>query len=180
MLFMTSLHSTQHNTLWTAKKKKRIYSTSIGHQNGEGKETLWECTMFSLRQYWLTPPVTICCLKCLTTLECPFDKYVLASTQYFLNSHTFFTFWFIWWTGSRKMVIDNVSALSCLTKTWSNDIHCQARGSLGLFLWRGQPRIDFNKIQCWQQPWKNTVWQNLRKFLAATSVREVPAGQKSQ
>lgn len=63
----------------------------------------------------------------------------------------FLTFCFIWWTGSRKLVIENVPFLPCLTKTWSNHIHCQASCSLGLFLWGRQLRIDFNKIQYQQQ-----------------------------
>lgn len=95
-------------------------------------------------------------LKHLTALECPLWR-TCVSTQYFLNSHTLFIFWFMWWVGSRKLVIDSVPSLPCLTKTWSNHIHCQACCSLSFFLWSGQSRIDFNKIQCWQQPWKNKV-----------------------
>lgn len=87
-----------------------------------------------------------------------------ASAQCFLNSHIFFIFWFIWWTGSRKLVIDNMSSFPCLTKTWSNHIHCQTSRSLCLFIWSGQPRIDFNKIQCWQQPCIVYFLSNIQAF----------------
>lgn len=124
-----------------------------------GKETwqLWECTDVLVKA--VLTHMTMWCLSphTPTTLECPLRR-TCVSTQYFLNSYTFFSFWFIWWTGSRKLVIDMMPAFPCLTKTWSNHIHCQAGCSLGFFLWSGQLRIDFNKIQCWQQPWKNKVW----------------------
>lgn len=146
-------------------KKQVHYSSIIGHQNGEEKETwqLWECTDVLVKAVlthmivWYLSPHTP------TTLECPLWR-TCVSTQYFLNSYTFFSFWFIWWTGSRKLVIDMMPSLPCLTKTWSNHVHCQAGCSLGFFLWSGQLRIDFNKIQCWQQPWKKVWPWNLRKF----------------
>ena len=119
--------------------------------------------MFSLRQYWPRRSFSICHHKCLPTLECPLWQ-TRVGTQYFLNSYMFFTFRYIWWTGSRKLGIDNVPSLPCLPKTWSNHIHCQAGCSLGLFLWRSQPRIDFNKIQCWEQPCIVYFLSNIHAF----------------
>lgn len=149
----------QINTLWTAKKKNpktNTFTVVLLVTKMERERKLYNCEntqMFSLRQYWPRWPCSICPLKHLTTLECPL-WWTCVSTQYFLNSHTFFIFWFMWRTGSRKLIIDIGPSLPCLTKTWSNHVHCQASCSLGFFLWSGQLRIDFNKIQCWQQPWK--------------------------
>lgn len=164
MLFMTSLHL-HSNTLWTTKSK---YITAVLLVTKmERKKKLDNCEnaqMFSLRQYWPTRSIVwYLSPHTPTTLECPL-WWTCVSTQDFLNSYTFFSFWFIWWTGSRKLVIDMMPSLPCLTKTWSNHVHGQAGCSLGFFLWSGQLRIDFNKIQCWQQPWKKGWPWNLRKF----------------
>lgn len=90
-----------------------------------------------------------------------------VNKQYSLNSYTFFTLWFIWWAGSRKLVVDNMPSLPRLPETRSNDIHCQAGCSLGLLFWHSQPRIDFNEIQGREQPWKHKAGQK-ENFLAAS------------
>ena len=57
-------------------------------------------------------------------------------------------------------------SLPRLPETRSNDVHCQAGYSLGLLLWHGQPRIDFNEVQGREQPWKHKAGQQ-ENFLAA-------------
>lgn len=126
--------------------------------------------MFSLRQYWPRWSFT-CHHKRLTALECPLWQ---TCQQTVLNSHTFFTLWFIWRAGSRKLVVDNMPSLPRLPETRSNDVHCQAGCSLGFLLWHGQPRIDFNEVQGREQPWGHKAGQKKAPAapLGGSSTRE--------
>lgn len=111
-------------TLISCKRQKNykdMYSSSIDHQTEKGNFTIASAQMFLVRQYRSRQPFNICPLNALQLWNTIVRS---ANVQYSLNSHTFFIFWFIWWTRSRKVVIDNMSSFSCLAKTWSNHVYC--------------------------------------------------------